>query len=130
MKAFAPWRSKVKLWKVAISLAIVGALAAPFILGTWKLRPTEWVPFTEEQRQEIENRVNSCKDISDKGERFFCEYFNSNWLKEGGEYVNNLDSFKYWIINLVVALVMFVGIFGLSIVILKIALRYWGWLKT
>jgi hypothetical protein len=58
----------VKLWKVAISLAVVGALVAPFLVGTGKVMPLKWVPFTEEQRQEIEN---SCKNI-DEDVRIIC----------------------------------------------------------
>jgi hypothetical protein len=52
----------VKFWKVAISLAAVGASGAPFVVGTWKDVPRKWVPFTEERRQEIEKAMNSCKD--------------------------------------------------------------------
>ena len=40
------------------------------------------------------------------------------------------DPFKYWAINLVVSFVVFVGIFGLAMVVPAIALRYWRWLKT
>jgi hypothetical protein len=120
----------VKLWKVAISLAAVGALAAPVILGTWKVMPRKWVPFTEEQRQEIESKAAKCKDIGDKLQQFFCEFSDSMLLKEGGEYVDQPDPFKYWTINLVVALVVFVGIFGLAMVLPAIALRYWRWLRT
>jgi hypothetical protein len=51
----------VKPWKVAISLAAVGALGAPFVLGTWKARPIKgvWVPLTEEQRQQIESHLKA-----------------------------------------------------------------------
>jgi hypothetical protein len=128
------WRPKVKLWKVAISLAAVGALAAPFVLGTWKGRPEKWVwvPLTEERRQEIESLLkakNYCKDM-DKLNQFICEYSYLDPLKEGREKVDQPDPFKYLVINLVVALVMFVGIFGLAMVIPPIALRYWRWLRT
>jgi hypothetical protein len=120
----------VKLWKVAISLATVGALVAPFVVGTWKARPTKWVPVTEERRQEIENSLNSCKDEGTKSDRWVCEYLTTEWLKKGGEYGNSPDPFKYWVINLGAALIALVGIFGLAMVIPRIALRYWRWLRT
>ena len=118
----------MKLWKVAISLAIVGALGAPFIVGTWKVMPTKWVPFTEERRQEIEKAINSCKDEeADKVHIYLCEYSKSKLLGEGGEYVDQPDPFQYWTIRVLgVAFVAFVGIVGLT----TIALRYWRWLKT
>ena len=121
----------MKLWKVAISLAVVGALVAPFIVGTGKVMPLKWVPFTEEQRQEIESHLNSCKDEGiTKSARWVCEYLTTERLKEGGEYGNKPDPFKDLVVNLAVALVMFVGIFGLTMVLPAIALRYWRWLRT
>ena len=62
----------MKLWKVAISLAAVGAVAAPFVVGTWKARPRKWVPLTEERRHELEKAMNYCKDEeADKGQYLF-----------------------------------------------------------
>ena len=40
------------------------------------------------------------------------------------------DPLKYLAINLAVAPVVFVGIFGLAMVLPRIALRYWRWLRT
>ena len=122
----------MKLWKIAISLGIVGALAAPVILGTWEVMPAKevWVPLTEERRQEIEsNRKATCKDVSER-ERFNCEYWFIEPLRKGGEYVSRPDLLKYLAINLAVALPVFVGIFGLAMVIPPIALRYWRWPRT
>ena len=72
----------MKLWKIAISLAAVGALGAPLIFGTWEVMPAKevWVPLTEKRRQEIENYMkatNICKDEG-KSDRLFCEWFISN----------------------------------------------------
>jgi hypothetical protein len=121
----------VKLWKIAISLAAAGALGAPLIVGTWKDMPRKWVPFTEERRQEIAKAMNSCKDEeADRLHIFLCQYSKSKLLGEGGEYVKQPDPFKYWTINLAVALPVFVGIFGLAMVIPPIALRYWRWPRT
>jgi hypothetical protein len=126
---------KVKLWKVAISLAAVGALAAPAIFDTWEVMPGKevWVPLTEERRQEIESYMeatNICKDEATEGHRFFCEYFYIKPLKEGRESVTRPDLFKYLAIKLAVALPVFLGIFGLAMGLPAIVLRYWRWLRT
>jgi hypothetical protein len=125
----------VKLWKVAISLAVVGAVGAPFVLGTWKAMPRKevWIPLTEQRRQEIENylkEVNYCKDRSE-GDRFACEWFTIKPLEEGREFVGMQPNLlKYLAFNLAVTLPVFVGIFCLAMVIPLIALRYWRWLRT
>ena len=124
----------MKLWKVAISLAVVGALAAPFIFDTWEAMPEKevWVPLTEHHRQELENykkALNSCKGMGES-ERFICEDRYIKPLEEGREQVYPLDLFKYLAINLAVALPVFVGIFGSVMVLPPIATRYWGWLRT
>ena len=31
---------KVRRWKIAIPVAVVGAIAAPFVFGTWKMPQT------------------------------------------------------------------------------------------
>jgi hypothetical protein len=99
------WRLTVKLWKAAILLAAVGALAAPFIVGTWKVMSEKaaWVPLTEERRQEIEEVVNDCQGL-DEGYRSRCEYFTVKPLKQGGEWVyrpdQDPDLLEYWAINL------------------------------
>jgi hypothetical protein len=141
---FLHWRPEVKLWKVAISLAVVGAVAASVVLGTWKVRPTKlvWVTLTQQRRQEIESdrkrQVNSCKEKNIIQPRDFpqrdCENLPScleeysrlladipclhsiNSLAEGREQVYREDQFKYWAINLAVPLAVFVGIFGLVMV--------------
>jgi hypothetical protein len=42
-----------KLWKLAISLAVVAALAAPLVMGTSKLRPGGWHPLPAGERDQI-----------------------------------------------------------------------------
>ena len=117
----------MKRWKVAISLATVGALAAPITFGTWKhqSRSVSWSPLTEKQRQEFENY---CKDEIDT-DRVFCKYTRII-LREGGGWRFGTDIIKYLAVNLAVALAVFAGVFGLAMVIPAILLRYWKWLKT
>jgi hypothetical protein len=61
----------MKQRKLAISLGIVGAIAAPFILGTSKMRPTweTWVPMTAEENASIAEylkETNNCQVLSDR----------------------------------------------------------------
>src|SRR6516162_2386744 len=123
----------MKRWKVAISLATVGALAAPVIFGTWKhqSRSQHWKPLTEERRQEIENYLkakNYCEDKTNP-DGVFCVY-TSITLREGGEWRFGTDIIKYLAVNLAVALAAFAGIVGLAMVIPTILSRYWKWMKT
>jgi hypothetical protein len=61
----------MKQRKIAISLAIVGAIAAAFIFGTSKMRPTSenWVPITAEENASIAaylKETNNCQVLSDR----------------------------------------------------------------
>jgi hypothetical protein len=49
----APNGSRGRQWKIALSLAIVGALAAPFLFRTYKARPIHsvWVPLTAREKK-------------------------------------------------------------------------------
>jgi hypothetical protein len=44
---------RLRQWKIALSLAVVGALAAPFAFGTYKARPTYSVrvPLTAQEKE-------------------------------------------------------------------------------
>ena len=47
---------KVGRWKIAIPVAVVGAIAAPFVFGTWKMPQTSetWVPLTADQKAQLD----------------------------------------------------------------------------
>jgi hypothetical protein len=47
---------KVRRWKIAIPVAVVGAIAAPFVFGTWKMPQTSetWVPLTADQKAKLD----------------------------------------------------------------------------
>ena len=132
----------MRRWKVAISLAIVGAVAAPLILGTLNKMPVSeyWVPLTEKRRQEIESYLKEtdyCKKLVEFNAQFECEYGDMKSLEEGGGWTIYNDLVKYSAINLAVAIAVFAGIFASAMVIpsivsgaTAIVLRYWRWLKT
>jgi hypothetical protein len=159
----------VRLWKIAISLAAVGALATPGLFVIWGDMPEKevWVPLTKEERQQAENALmsNACMfeqvfcDLDEFSKQrlrdapfcyrsLACPVYKLLDLENGRRKVEQRDLFKYWVINLELALAVFVGIFGLVMVLppfalwywrfvlwywrwlRTIALRYWGWLNT
>ena len=61
---------RLRQWKIALSLAVVGALAAPFAFGTYKARPVSavWVPLTAHD-------TNDCKSFdNNSSDELFCYY--------------------------------------------------------
>ena len=67
----------MKQRKIAISLGIVGAIAAPFILGTSKMRPTwkNWAPITAEEKTSVAEylkETNNCQVLSDRVARLLA----------------------------------------------------------
>jgi hypothetical protein len=47
-----PNHLKVRRRKITIPVALVGAITAPLVFGTWKMQPTSetWVPLTADQK--------------------------------------------------------------------------------
>ena len=63
----------------ALSLAVVGALAAPFTFGTYKARPVSsvWVPLTAHDKEQRANYLdtNDCKSFdNNSSDELFCYY--------------------------------------------------------
>jgi hypothetical protein len=61
----------VKQRKIAISLAVVGAIAAPFVTGAWKMTPMQsgQVPLTgweKEHRASYLKETNNCETLKDQ----------------------------------------------------------------
>jgi len=66
----------MKQWKVAISLAILGAIAAPFVTHTVRMRPTTetWIPLTQDEKDEKEkerisaemSKTSNCRTLSEQ----------------------------------------------------------------
>jgi len=61
----------MKQWKVALSLAILGAIAAPFVTHTVRMRPaTEtWIPLTQDEKERISaemSKTSNCRTLSEQ----------------------------------------------------------------
>jgi hypothetical protein len=129
----------MKRWKIAISIAVVGAVAGPFILGTYKMRPTpkRWdlydtlVPLTADQRENLEyfvGQTNNCETLRDSHLNFFVCQMSQKDLERGATYVTALSIDKYMAINAAVMVGGFIGGFGATFLVPALALRYWKWL--
>ena len=59
----------MKRWKVALSLAVIAAIAVPVLAGTWQLDPGKWVALTKSDTDDIwkDLRVDYCPDIGRVG---------------------------------------------------------------
>jgi hypothetical protein len=129
----------VSQWKIALSLAIVGALAAPFAFHTYKAEPqvSGFVALTAEQREDTIAylaRLNNCREFEtipmDKLPRAADECFYRRGLLQNGKYYSNFSAPKYLALNVVAAVAGFVGIFGLAMVLPALVRRYWRWLRA
>jgi hypothetical protein len=131
----------MKQKKIAISLAIVGAIVAPFVSGTWKVEPRSevLVPLTAEEKERIAartDRTENCEFIKSFPKRYICQQDHEN-LERGAEIHSYLSLPKYFGINLATALSAYAVIFGLTFLvpilihaIASLIRRYWLWLNT
>jgi hypothetical protein len=128
----------MKRWKVAISVAVVGAAAAPFILGTYKMRPTHEIaaPLSADRRERIEQELqhtNNCKDIHETSylSYFFCKSDKKD-LETGFTHVEAFSPGPYLAGNAVAVAVGFIVGCGLTFLLYTLANMtriYWRWLN-
>jgi hypothetical protein len=139
-----PRRSR-RQWKIALSFAIVGTLAAPFVFRTYNARPTYsvWVPLSPREKENLAAALqnsNYCQRettldvdaVADVVADFIC-YKDKEKFELGGHYEYHPDWPKYLAVNLAAAAATFVSIFGLALLIpISIhalalsARRYWN----
>lgn len=136
LSAFTNRRHK----KIALSLAIVGALASPFVFRTHNAQPSYavWVPLTPQQREELAavvQKSDDCQRETSIVRGYFCTR-DKERFELGGEYEYRTDWLKYLILNVGTAIAVFVGVFGLALLVPMLvrgfaflALRYWRWLN-
>lgn len=129
----------MRQWKIAVSLAVVGAIAAPLIFHTYKARPQVhgFLPLTAERKKEITAylaRLNNCRDFEtipmDKLPPEADDCFKMRGLLRNGEYYSHLSVPKYLALNAAVAIAGFIAIFGLAMAVPALIRRYWNWLNA
>jgi hypothetical protein len=141
----------MRQWKIALSLAVVGALAAPFASGTHKARPWYYVrvPLTAQDKEWRANYFrshgNHCPGIvfpeailvpADDPDAEFCHEVRAE-LESGTRSEYRRDLPKYWMMNVGVAAATAASLFGLTFLIPMLirgiaflARRYWRWLSA
>ena len=134
----------MKQWKVAISLAILGAIAAPFVTHTVRMNPTTetWIPLTQDEKERIStemSKTSNCRTLSEQfdakknmGVKPSVEDFMNvisqdsicrdqlKSLELGGHAEAHQSILKYAALNLASALAGFGIVFGVAIVILSL----------
>jgi hypothetical protein len=134
----------MKHWKIAISLAVLGAIAAPFITRTVKMEPTteSWVALTQDEKERISaemSKTSNCRTLSEQfdakksmGAKPSVDDFMDAISQEsicrdqlqslelGGHAESHPSILKYAALNLASALAGFGIVFGVAIVILSL----------
>jgi hypothetical protein len=125
----------MKRWKLALSLAVVAALAVPGLAGTWRLAPGKWVDLTTSQKQRIARHVeqtNNCTTFSGESEyeEMICR-IGREQLSDGGVwYPPERVTAKYLTTNLFVSAGAFIATFALVMFGPPIGRRYLVWLRS
>jgi hypothetical protein len=124
-------------WKIALSLAIVGALAAPFVFRTYKARPEIWAPLPLEMSDSCRT-ATSADTEADFIADYLCRHpLPATTLIAGIYYEHHPDWPKYLALNGGVAAATFASIFALAFLIPLLVRgsaflirRYWKWLNA
>jgi hypothetical protein len=143
MAAFG-YGAGMKRWKGVLGLAIIGAIAAPFVFGTWQPRPNAqaWLALTPERRANLLAKMESSKncryletqveardalgltpDPDDILEAIQC-HREQDALRDGGEAQAYFSLPRYLAINAAIALAGFLGVVGVALVLPVLLRRY------
>jgi hypothetical protein len=123
----------MKFWKAALGLAVIGAIAAPFVAGTWQpgANAQRWIALTPEHRAGILAKLESSKncryfetqveardvlgltvDSNDISDAIQC-HREQDALRDGGEMQADFSLPRYLAINGAVALAGAFAVLGL-----------------
>jgi hypothetical protein len=123
-------------WKIAVSLAVAGALASPFAFGTWKM-PTKsyfWVPLTEEQKTNItrqREQTNNCETLRDStnATSYMTCVADGILLEDGGYGGSASHILGYVAVNSAVAGTTLLVVFLLGMLLPGLTRYYLTWLN-
>jgi len=138
----------MKPWKVALILAILGAIVTPFVTQTVRMRPTTeaWMSLTEDEKEHISgemSKTSNCRALSEEfdakkrmGIKPSVEDFMDvtsrdsicreqlKSLELGGYAESHPSLFKYVVFNLASVLAGFVIVFGVAMAIQRYGRRH------
>ena len=133
----------MRQWKIALSLALVGAIASPFALRTYKMplpSVERWVSLAEEDEEEFRTdlvatmkRTNDCLAIDPAKDPWLTssECYSRKQILENGGFNGRRRSMPiYLTMNAAAAILAFGAIFGLTYLLPALIRRYWRWLHT
>lgn len=124
----------MKRWKLAISLAVVAAIAVPALAGTWRLAPGGWIKLTADQRESIASfveKTKNCTSFVNEGEytRSICAVMRSQLASGGTWQPAGRVTLRYVATNLSVAAAAFALTFVLVMFGPPVGRRYLAWLR-
>lgn len=130
----------MRQWKLALSLAIVGALASPFVSRTYRAHPTSetWVPLTATEKANIVEDLERTQNCQTPDSRRNVLYPSPGWLckmeqnelADGGKYLSFPSVSKYVALNTASAAGGFILVFGLAFFLPRLGRHYWRWLNS
>ena len=126
----------MRLWKLATSLAVVAALAAPLVMGTWTLKAGGWHPLPAAERDQIAKmaaETNNCTHFSPQDTEIgktICTVLLRD-LHSGGRYESgDRITWTFVVKNLEVMAGTFLFVFLAAMILPALGARYWAWLKN
>lgn len=119
---------EVRRLKMAIPVAVVAAIAAPFVFGTWKPTSETWLPLAVDQKAKLERYMQSTENCQTfeaaSGDKDFCQ-MELEKLRAGGQYQYvYISTPKYFALNSAAVLGAFIGVFGLTFLLPGLVRRY------
>jgi hypothetical protein len=124
-------------WKIALSLAVVGALAAPFVFRTYKARPEIRAALPLEMSDSCRRATSADTEADFIADYLWRHPLPDTTLIAGVYYEHHPDWPKYLALNVGVAAATFVSVFGLALLVPMLirglaflAQRYWKWLNA
>src|SRR3954453_8093809 len=143
MAAFG-YGAGMKRWKGALGLAIIGAIGAPLVFGTWQPRPNAqaWIALTPERRANLLAKMEGSKNSRylepqveardalgltpdpDDILEAIQGHREQDALGDGGEVQAYFSLPRYLAINAAIALAGFLGVVGVALVLPVMLRRY------
>ena len=127
--------------KIALSLAVVAALAGPFAFRTYEARPVYRAPLTAQEKEQFANAQEYCRQ-NDRNNEIALKRRNQMALlgleedpnsvvgmgdivcsmgmgefDPSGSYKYHFDLLEYFALNIGAAIVAFIGVYGLAFLI-------------
>jgi hypothetical protein len=121
----------MKRWKLALSLAVVTAIAVPALAGTWRLAPAKWVEFTAAQKKRVEDymeKTKYCTVLPDADEAF-CWIMRNRLGEDGIWYPPERVTPTYLAKNFFTIGGTFVLTFALVMLVPTVGRHYLAWLR-